>query len=78
MIGANPIIAGTPAAVSSRIAAIRRSGVEALGSIARASLRSSDVTETETAARFCAAIGARMSMSRVTSAFLVVMPTGWR
>ena len=65
-----------PAWLSARIVSIRRSGVEARGSMARASLRSRLVTETATQARFSAAMGANMSMSRVTRWFLVVMVTG--
>ena len=58
--------------VSSRFA-----GVAARGSILRASRGSSVVTESATLARPRSAIGARMSMSRATSADLVTMPTGW-
>src|SRR5438046_862765 len=43
----------------------------------RASFGSSVVTDSATLARLRFAIRARMSMSRVTSADLVTMPTGW-
>ena len=68
---------GMPAAASSRMVAIRRVGVAARGSSRRARVRSSVVTETHTCASPFAAMGARMSMSRSTSADLVTMPTGW-
>ena len=55
----------------------RRCGVAARGSSWRASSRSSVVIEMATLARFFAAIGARMSMSRCTSVDLLTMPTGW-
>ena len=51
-------------------------GVAARGSIVRASLRSSVVTERATLASPREAMRDRMSMSRVTSADLVTMPTG--
>ena len=56
----------------------RRCGVAARGSMTRASLRSSVVTETVTQASRIAAISARMSMSRWISAPLVTIVTGWR
>ena len=77
MIGATITAVGMPALESARIVASRRCGVAARGSIARASLWSSVVMETATLARFFFAISDRMSMSRVTSADLVTMPTGW-
>ena len=60
--------AGMPASASSRIASSRFCGVEARGSMVRASMRSSVVTESATLARPRAAMRASMSMSRVTSA----------
>ncbi len=68
---------GTPASVSSRRALSRRSGVEARGSMERASLRSRVVIEIETMARLAWPMGPRMSASRVTRAFLVVMVNGF-
>ena len=52
-------------------------GVAARGSIRRASFGSSVVTEIATLASCRSAIRARMSMSRVTRADFVTMPTGW-
>ncbi len=75
--GAKPTITGTPASDSSFSAASRRSGVEARGSIARASLRSRVVMEIETMARLAWPIGPRMSLSRAARAFFVVMVTGF-
>ena len=54
----------------------RRGGVAARGSITRASLRSSVVTESATLARPSFAMAERMSMSRVTSADLVTIADG--
>ena len=48
MIGATITVVGTPASERSRSAPSRRSGVAARGSIARASLRSSVVTDSAT------------------------------
>jgi hypothetical protein len=66
-----------PAWVSCRIVSSRRGGVAARGSSVRASSRSSVDSEMQTAASPLAAIGARRSMSRVISADLVTMPSGW-
>ena len=65
-----------PAAASFAIVSSRFGGVAARGSIARASLRSSVVSDSATLASPRSAIEARMSMSRVTSADFVTMPTG--
>ena len=77
MIGAVITVVGMPAADSARMVSIRFCGVAARGSIARASFRSSVVTDSATFAKPSAAMGARMSMSRVISADLVTMPTGF-
>ena len=77
MTGATITEAGTPAAVSCRSASSRRAGVAARGSITRASLGSSVVTDSATLTRLRCAMRARMSRSRTTSADLVTMPTGW-
>ena len=66
-----------PASASERIAASRRAGAAARGSIARASVRSSVVTERAAAVRPFSAIGARISISRSIRADLVTMVTGW-
>ena len=76
-IGATMTATGTPAALSALMASRRRGGVAALGSILRAIARSSVVTEMATLASPRLAIRARISMSRMTSADLVTMPTGW-
>src|SRR6516162_8500173 len=55
----------------------RRAGVAARGSMTRASLPSSVVTDSATLTRLRSAMRARMSRSRVTSDDLVTMPTGW-
>ena len=75
--GATITLVGMPAAASVSMVASRFSGVAARGSIARASLRSSVVTEIATLTRPRSAIRPRMSMSRSTIADLVTMPTGW-
>ena len=77
MIGATMTATGTPAALSSLMASSLRDGVAARGSILRAILRSSVVTEIATLTRPRLAMRARMSRSRVTRADLVTMPTGW-
>ena len=77
MIGATMTEAGMPASDSCRIASSRLVGVDARGSIVRASMRSSVVTDSATLASPRSAMRDRMSMSRVTSADLVTMPTGW-
>ena len=74
--GATMTVVGTPAAESCLSASSRRSGVAARGSMARASLRSSVVTDSATLTRPRVAMRDRMSTSRVTSADLVTMPTG--
>ncbi len=76
-IGAAITPTGTPAALSSRIASSLRGGVAARGSILRAAVRSSVVTEMATLTRPRSAILARISLSRTTSADLVTIPTGW-
>ena len=58
------------------IACSRLVGVEARGSMARASLASSVVTGNATFTRPLSAIGCRISRSRSTDADLVTMPTG--
>src|SRR6266699_3483444 len=68
---------GIPAADNWRSVSSRREGVAARGSMVRASLASSVVTESATLARLRSAMRERMSMSRNTSAHLVTMPTGW-
>ncbi len=77
MTGATITDVGTPAADSCRNASSRRAGVAARGSITRASLGSSVVTDSATLARLRFAMRDRMSRSRSTSADLVTMPTGW-
>ncbi len=74
--GATITAAGTPASTSRSSVSIRFSGVLARGSMARASFRSSVVTESATLTRPRSAIDFRMSRSRSTSADLVTMPTG--
>ena len=66
-----------PASVSCLIASSRLVGVAARGSMVRASMRSSVVTDSATLASPRSAMRDRMSMSRTTSADLVTMPTGW-
>lgn len=68
---------GMPASASARIASSRLGGVEARGSMVRASVRSSVVTDRATFTSPLPAMRDRMSMSRVTSADLVTMSTGW-
>ena len=58
---------GIPASDRPRTASSRRGGVAARGSIVRASLRSSVVTETATLTRFFSAICFKMAMSRSTN-----------
>ncbi len=65
-----------PASDSARMASSRFDGVEARGSIKRASFRSSVVTDMPTFASPFAAIGARISMSRMTIADFVTIITG--
>src|SRR5882757_6935667 len=71
------LVAGMPASANCRNASSRFGGVEARGSMVRASFGSSVVTDSATLARLRFAIRAKMSMSRVTSADFVTMPTGW-
>ncbi len=59
------------------MAASRRAGLAARGSMARAKAGLSVVIDRCTFARFLAAIRARMSASRSTPADLVTMLTGW-
>ena len=77
MTGATITEAGTPASTSRCTVSSRLSGVLARGSMARASLRSSVVTDSATLTSPRSAIDLRMSRSRNTSADLVTMPTGW-
>ena len=77
MTGATSVEVGTPALTNCRSASSRRGGVAARGSMVRASLGSSVVTESATFTRSRLAMRARMSRSRSTSADLVTMPTGW-
>ena len=76
MTGATMTEVGTPASFSRFSASSRLSGVLARGSMARASFKSSVVTDSATFTSPRSAIGARMSRSRKTSADLVTMPTG--
>ena len=76
MTGATISPTGMPALASAAMASSRRDGVAARGSMRRASLRSSVVTEMATCARPFSAIGASRSMSRVTRADLVTTLTG--
>ena len=75
--GATIVEVGMPALTSCRSASSRRGGVEARGSMVRASSASSVVTEIATLTRLRLAMRARISRSRSTSADLVTMPTGW-
>ena len=77
MIGATRTPTGTPAACSAPIAWMRRCGALARGSSLAARRLSSELTETSTRTSPSRAIGARMSRSRSTSAFLVTMVQGW-
>ena len=77
MTGATITEVGTPARESCRNASRRRPGVAARGSMVRASLGSSVVTEIATLTRLRSASRARMSRSRRIIADLVTMPTGW-
>ncbi len=76
MIGETITLVGTPAAASAFSASSRLVGVDARGSMVRASFESSVVTEMPTFTRLRFAIRDRMSRSRTTSADLVTMPTG--
>ena len=60
-MGATITLTGTPAALSARIASSRRGGVAARGSILRATVRSSVVTEMATLTSPRPAMRARMS-----------------
>ena len=71
--GATITPTGMPAAASRSIAFSRSRGCEARGSILRATSPSSVVIESITTAAWCAASSWRMSMSRVTSSFLVMI-----
>ena len=66
-----------PAAFSVAMAPSRLAGLGARGSSRRASPLSNVVTETATRARLRAAMGARISASRIGPSDLVVMVTGW-
>ena len=76
MTGATITVTGTPARLSAAIASRRFRGVEARGSMVRARSRSRVVTERATTARRRRAMRERTSISRVTSADLVTIPTG--
>ena len=76
--GATITPTGMPAAASRSIAFSRSRGWEARGSILRATSGSSVVIESMTTAAWCSLSSWRMSMSRVTSSFLVMTPTGLR
>ena len=78
MIGATITRTGTPASASCRTARSRAAGVLVRGSIVRASSASSVVIDKATLAVRSAAICRRMSRSRVTSAFLVMIAIGCR
>ena len=75
--GATSTRTGTPTEVSDRMARSRALGAEARGSIARARAGSSVVTLMLTWTSPCDAIRPRMSTSRMTWAFLVMMLMGW-
>ena len=77
IIGAASTPAGMPARASSAMAATRREGVAARGSMRRARFASSVVTDRQTCTRLRAARRRRMSRSRSTPADLVTMVTGW-
>ena len=76
MIGATITVTGTPASASARIASMRRWGAAARGSMTRAMRRSSVVTEIAAFASPRSAMGARISMSRMTSCDLVISAVG--
>ncbi|MNI83098.1 hypothetical protein D3C73_1398760 [compost metagenome] len=76
MTGAKPTPTGQPASARRLIASSRLAGVEARGSIARASLRSSVVMETKAEARPRRPMSPRMSASRAISTDLVMMLNG--
>ena len=78
MMGATMTAVGMPASAEGRTASSLRMGVAARGSIRRARWRSSVVIEMATLASPSFAMTQRMSISRVTSADLVTMATGWR
>ena len=67
MTGATITVVGTPASDSCRNASSRRAGVDARGSITRASFGSSVVTDSATLAMLRFAMRDRMSRSRSTS-----------
>ena len=68
---------GMPAFASASSAARRSSGVDARGSMTRASSASSVVMETKTDAAWTAASSPRRSMSRVTRWFFVMIDVGF-
>jgi hypothetical protein len=78
MIGATITPTGTPAARSCATASRRACGGDVRGSRMRCSFGSSDVIEMLIATALCAASSDKTSMSRVTSRFFVIMPTGLR
>ena len=77
MTGATMTDAGTPACDNRRSVSSRRAGVGARGSITRASLGSSVVTESATFTSLRSAMRVRMSRSRSIRLDLVTIPTGW-
>ena len=68
---------GMPAFVKSRMVFNLNPGVAARGSMALDKRLSSEVMEMATLAKPLEAIRDKISMSRVTSADLVTIPTGW-
>ncbi|MNL67897.1 hypothetical protein D3C87_1925420 [compost metagenome] len=78
IIGEANTAVGTPASLSSLIASRRRAGEEARGSILRLSLWSIEVIDRATLTSPSLASSLRMSRSRMISADLVVIITGWR
>ena len=77
MIGATLTDTGTPAAVSSRIARSRPAGEEARGSSFCARSASSVTSVIVTRPAFIPASLDQRSVSRSTSALLVIVETGW-
>jgi hypothetical protein len=79
MTGETSTPTGTPAALSRRIASMRRCGAEARGSSLADSRLSRLVTETSTAtSRVARQRRLSRSMSRSTIALLVMIVQGWR
>ena len=76
MTGAKPTLTGQPASARREIASRRLAGVEARGSMVRASPRSRVVMEIQAEARPDWPMGPRMSASRAISTDLVMMLNG--